>query len=114
VDGVKVRIAVANGLGNARKVCDSIKAGNPKGWHFIEIMACPGGCINGGGQPISLEKDTPRLRQQALYQDDRNLPLRKSHENPEIQAVYADFLGEPNGHKAHQLLHTSYQKQCRG
>ena len=114
VDGLKVKIAVAHGLGNARNICEAVRAGNPRGWHFIELMACPGGCINGGGQPISLEKDTPALRQQALYRDDRNLPLRKSHENPEIQAVYADFLGEPNGHKAHQLLHTRYQKQCRG
>ena len=77
-------------------------------------MACPGGCINGGGQPISLEMDTPVKRQEALYTDDRNLPIRKSHENPEVQALYKEFLGEPNGHKAHQLLHTHYREQIRG
>ena len=110
----KVKVAVAHNLSNARKVCEAIKAGNPHGWHFIEIMACPGGCINGGGQPISLELDTPGKRQEALYADDRNLPIRKSHENPEIQALYRDFLGEPNGHKAHQLLHTHYREQIRG
>lgn len=110
----KVKVAVAHNLSNARKVCEAIKAGNPHGWHFIEIMACPGGCINGGGQPISLEMDTPVKRQEALYTDDRNLPIRKSHENPEVQALYKEFLGEPNGHKAHQLLHTHYREQVRG
>ena len=110
----KVKVAVAHNLANARKVCEAIKAGNPHGWHFIEIMACPGGCINGGGQPISLEMDTPVKRQEALYTDDRNLPIRKSHENPEVQALYREFLGEPNGHKAHQLLHTHYREQIRG
>ena len=110
----RVKVAVAHNLANARKVCEAIKAGNPHGWHFIEIMACPGGCINGGGQPISLEMDTPVKRQEALYTDDRNLPIRKSHENPEVQALYREFLGEPNGHKAHQLLHTHYREQIRG
>ncbi len=114
VAGTKLKIAIAHNLKNAQTVCDSIRNGNPNGWHFIEIMACPGGCINGGGQPISLEQDTPKLRQEALYTDDRQLPLRKSHENPEVLAAYKDFLGEPNGHKAHQLLHTHYSEQVRG
>ncbi len=114
IDGLKVKVAVAHSLKNAQAVCDSIRAGNPHGWHFIEIMACPGGCINGGGQPISLEGDTPLLRTEALYRDDRTLPLRKSHENPEVIALYDEFLGEPNGHKAHQYLHTHYHEQCRG
>ena len=114
INGLNVKVAVASGLGNARQLCETVKNGNPHGWHFIEIMACPGGCINGGGQPISLEADTARLRQEALYTDDRNLPIRKSHENAEVQALYKEFLGEPNGHKAHQYLHTVYEEQCRG
>ena len=108
-----LKVAVAHGLANARKVCDMIREGNPRGWNFIEIMACPGGCINGGGQPINLDADTPRLRIEALYRNDRNLPVRRSHDNPEIQALYRDFLGEPNSHKAHELLHTHYYEQYR-
>ena len=108
-----LKVAVAHGLANARKICDLIREGNPHGWHFIEIMACPGGCINGGGQPINLNADTPRLRIEALYRNDRNLPVRRSHDNPEIQALYQDFLGEPNSHKAHELLHTHYYEQYR-
>ena len=110
---LKLKVAVAHGLANARKVCDMIREGNPRGWNFIEIMACPGGCINGGGQPINLDADTPRLRIEALYRNDRNLPVRRSHDNPEIQALYRDFLGEPNSHKAHELLHTRYYEQYR-
>ena len=111
--GMTVNVAIASGLGNARKVLDMVRADRNR-FQAIEIMACPGGCINGGGQPISLEMDTPVKRQEALYTDDRNLPIRKSHENPEVQALYREFLGEPNGHKAHQLLHTHYREQIRG
>lgn len=114
VNGLEVKVAVAHTLANARKICEMIQAGNPHGWHFVEVMACPGGCVNGGGQPINTDPEVPRKRAEALYLDDRTLPLRRSHENPEIQALYKDFLGEPNGHKAHELLHTHYAKQNRG
>ena len=111
-----VKVAVANTLGNARKILESIKAGNPNGWTFVEVMACPGGCVNGGGQPIKFDITTAPTRQQALYQDDRQLPLRRSHENPEVMALYqgeGSFLGAPNSEKAHHLLHTHYAGQDR-
>lgn len=107
IDGLEVGVAVAHSLGNARKILDQIKEGNSK-YHFIEIMACPGGCIGGGGQPIPTDLDIRMKRIEAIYQVDKNLPLRKSHENPAIKQLYEEFLGEPNGEKAHQLLHTHY------
>lgn len=110
---LSLKVAVAHGLGNARKVCDMLREGNPRGWNFIEIMACPGGCNNGGGQPINMDADTPQKRIAALYRDDRNLPVRRSHDNPEIKILYEEFLGEPNGHKAHKLLHTHNYEQHR-
>ena len=110
---VTLNVAIAHGLANARKVCELIRAGNPHNWHFIEIMACPGGCINGGGQPVNRAAETPRLRAEALYRDDAGLPIRRSHENEEVKALYRDFLGEPNSHKAHELLHTHYYRQSR-
>lgn len=101
-----VKIAVAHGLGNARLLMEKVKAGIAD-YHFIEIMACPGGCIGGGGNPVkNWKKMQPRF--DAIYQEDRDLPIRKSHENKEIQQLYQEFLGEPNGHKSHELLHTSY------
>lgn len=117
--GMKIKAAVAHGLGNARELLNMVKSGE-KQYHFIEIMACPGGCINGGGQPIvnaniRLQKDYIKLRAQAIYAEDRNLPIRKSHENPSIVKLYDEYLGEPNSHKAHQLLHTHYiprEKYC--
>jgi len=113
LDGAQIRVAVAHGLGNARQVMEAIKKGNRNRWDFIEIMACPGGCIAGGGQPISRDINFRAKRIAGLYEDDRRLPLRKSHENPEIQAIYRDFLGEPGGHKSHKLLHTHLVKQDR-
>ena len=112
VAGKKVRVAVAHGLGNARKLLDSIKSGE-KDYEFIEIMGCPGGCVTGGGQPIvsarvQAQTDVKALRAKALYDEDRASTLRKSHENPAIKALYADYLGEPCGHKSHDLLHTHY------
>ena len=112
VAGKKVRVAVAHGLGNARKLLDSIKAGE-KTYDFIEIMGCPGGCVTGGGQPIVPAKiqaqvNVKQMRAKALYDEDRALPLRKSHENPVIKELYEKFLGEPCGHKSHELLHTHY------
>jgi len=115
VAGIDVKVAVASGLTNAKKLLESIKAGK-KNYHFIEIMCCPGGCVNGGGQPqhpaeVLNNMDVKALRARSVYQNDQNKPLRKSHENPEIKALYKDYLGEPNGHKAHKLLHTKYSKK---
>ncbi len=112
VAGMKVRVAVAHGLGNARKLLDSIKSGE-KNYEFIEIMGCPGGCVTGGGQPIvsarvQAEVDVKKARAKALYDEDRASTLRKSHENPAIKELYAEYLGEPCGHKSHELLHTHY------
>ena len=112
LDGKEVRVAVASGTANAKKLLESVKSGE-KTYHFIEIMCCPGGCVTGGGQPIVSSKDLQYIdlktvRAKALYDEDKNKKLRKSHENPEIIAIYKDFLGEPGGHKAHELLHTTY------
>ncbi len=110
--GKDIRAAVAHGLGNARKLLDKIKAGEAE-YEFIEIMACPGGCVNGGGQPIQPAKvraeiDLRAERAKAIYDEDRSLPIRKSHENPYIKKLYEEYLGEPCGHKSHKLLHTHY------
>lgn len=115
VGDLTVNVAVANGTGNASKLLDSVKSGE-KQYTFIEVMGCPGGCVTGGGQPIvsstkRMECDPRVLRAAALYREDEGKKIRKSHENPEIKALYADYLGEPNGHKAHQLLHTHYMKR---
>ncbi|MDZ7316821.1 MAG: NADH-dependent [FeFe] hydrogenase, group A6 [candidate division KSB1 bacterium] len=107
LDGVKVKAAVANGLGNARQLMEKIAAGEAD-YHFIEIMACPGGCIGGGGQPIPTSLEIRKKRVEAIYAADRGMKVRKSHENPAVKMLYEEFLGEPNGHKAHQLLHTKY------
>ena len=102
-----VRVAVAHTLGNARKLLDRVRSGEAS-YHFIEIMACPGGCIGGGGQPIGTNTERRLERIDAIYQADRDLPLRKSHDNPEVKQLYEEFLGEPLGHKSHELLHTQY------
>ena len=112
IAGNEVRVAVASGLANAKKVLDMVKSGE-KTYDFIEIMACPGGCVNGGGQPIQPASvrnnvDIRAKRAAGLYEDDKNLPVRKSHENPDIKQVYAEFFGEPGSHKAHEILHTGY------
>jgi NADH-quinone oxidoreductase subunit G/NADP-reducing hydrogenase subunit HndD len=102
-----VRVAVAHTLANARKLLERVRSGEAS-YHFIEIMACPGGCIGGGGQPIGTNTERRLQRIEATYQADRELPLRKSHENPEVKQLYDEFLGEPLGHKSHELLHTHY------
>lgn len=108
IDGLKVNIAVTSGLGNARKVLEKIQSGEAK-YHAIEIMACPGGCINGGGQPY-IHGDTSIIekRMKAIYSIDEAKKIRKSHENPYIQKLYREFLSEPGSAKAHELLHTEY------
>ena len=117
VAGTEVKVAVASGLGNARKLCDEVKAGTSP-YQFIEIMACPGGCINGGGQPI--QRDSTRnnvpikeLRAKALYDEDAGLSIRRSHESPVIETIYKEYLGEPNSEKAHHLLHTTYTPRSK-
>ena len=115
--GKTVRVCVASGLHNVKRVLDGIRDGSLQ-YDFVEFMACPGGCINGGGQPIQHANvrnftDIKALRAAALYKQDEGMTYRRSHENPVVQKVYADFLGEPGGHKAHALLHCSYIKQKR-
>ncbi|HPU46375.1 MAG TPA: NADH-dependent [FeFe] hydrogenase, group A6 [Bacteroidales bacterium] len=111
-DGLKLNIGIAHGLGNARKLLEEIQAGKSE-FHAIEIMACPGGCIGGGGQPQHHGKsEIIRARQKAIYEEDRRLPLRKSHENPYIIKLYEEYLGQPMSELSHELLHTEYfQKQ---
>ena len=117
VAGKTVRVAVASGLANAKRVLDMVKSGE-KHYDFIEFMACPGGCVNGGGQPqqpaeVRNFTDLVSLRSAALYADDAAKTYRKSHENPELIACYKDYLGEPGGHKAHDILHCTYVPQKR-
>ena len=118
INGMTVNIAVAHGMKNAKVLLDEIRAGNSK-YHFIEVMGCPGGCINGGGQPYVRECFLPNedadimdtykeKRAQALYSEDERQTLRQSHNNPQMKALYDEFLGEPNSHLAHELLHTHY------
>ncbi len=115
--GRKIRAAVAHGLGNARALIEKVKSGEIS-VDFIEIMACPGGCVNGGGQPIvpssvRMDADIRAERAKAIYSEDKSLPLRKSHDNPYIKQLYDEFLGEPCGHKSHDLLHTHYTARAK-
>ena len=100
-----IRIAVANGLGNAKKLITEMKAGTAE-YDFIEVMACPSGCIGGGGQPRSTDKQVLHKRQQAIYTLDVRNTLRRSHKNPMVQGLYQKWLREPNSQLAHELLHT--------
>ena len=115
--GKTVRVCVASGLANAKIVLDGVRSGKLH-YDFIEFMACPGGCVNGGGQPLHPSTvrsftDLRGLRAKALYKQDSGMEFRKSHENPVVQEVYATYLGEPGGHKAHELLHCTYVPQKR-
>jgi NADP-reducing hydrogenase subunit HndD len=105
--GKKVNVAVAHGLANAKKIMEMIKSGQSD-YAFIEVMACPGGCIGGGGQPYGTNNETRKKRLASLYQVDERMPLRKSHENPAVQKLYQEFLERPLGELAHKLLHTKY------
>ncbi|MFB3880459.1 MAG: NADH-dependent [FeFe] hydrogenase, group A6 [Armatimonadota bacterium] len=107
VGGVEVRIAVAHGLANARKIMDDIREGKAD-YHFVEIMTCPGGCIGGGGQPLPTNNAKRLERAAGIYAADAGMKVRKSHENPDVQRLYEDYLGKPLSHTAHQLLHTHY------
>ncbi len=107
-NGQEIRIGIAHGLGNARKLLDQIKAGESL-YHAIEIMACPGGCIGGGGQPLHHgDSSVLKARAKAIYAEDKGKTIRKSHENPYIKKLYEEYLGEPMSEKAHELLHTHY------
>ncbi|QDR80068.1 NADH-dependent [FeFe] hydrogenase, group A6 [Sporomusa termitida] len=107
LDGQKVKVAIANGLKNARQILDKIRAGECE-YQFVEIMCCPGGCIGGGGQPWGTTAATKEARMAGLYQADRETPIRQSHKNPAVKALYEEFLGKPLSHKSHELLHTHY------
>ena len=110
--GQEVKVAIAHGLGNARKLLNDIKEGKAN-YHFIEVMACPGGCVTGGGQPIVPAKermgiDIKKERAKALYAEDKAASVRQSHKNPDVDMLYKEYFGEPGSHKAHELLHTHY------
>jgi NADH-quinone oxidoreductase subunit G len=111
-NGTKIRIAIAHQMGNIEAVLNTIRAARDAGkevpYHFVEVMACRGGCIGGGGQPYGCTDEIRKLRTEGIYKDDTQSKLRCSHQNPFITQVYKEFLGEPNGHKAHELLHTKY------
>jgi NADP-reducing hydrogenase subunit HndD len=115
VAGMDINVAVASGLSNARKLLDKVKSGEAN-YHFIEVMGCPGGCVNGGGQPrvpasVRNFTDIRSTRAKALYNIDAEMPIRKSHENPSIKLLYDEYLGKPGSHKAHEILHTTYVKR---
>ena len=117
IAGKDIRVAVAHGLGNARKLLNNIRDGKAD-YEFIEIMGCPGGCVTGGGQPIVSSRKLMDInlkaeRAKALYTEDANNPIRKSHENPDMKELYDNYFGEPGSHKAHELLHTHYIKRDR-
>ncbi|MCK8824641.1 NADH-dependent [FeFe] hydrogenase, group A6 [Fuchsiella alkaliacetigena] len=106
IGDLTLKAAVVSGLGNAKELMERIEAGAE--YHFVEIMACPGGCAGGGGQPIPTNQEIVEQRLNSLYEIDKHKSLRKSHQNPEIKQIYAEYLGEPGSEKAHELLHTSY------
>jgi len=112
LEGVEAKFAVAHGLKNARTIMDQIARGESP-YHFIEVMACPGGCIGGGGQPIPTNNEIRKKRIAAIYAEDEGKPKRKSHDNEELKKLYEDYLKEPLGHKSHHLLHTKYRKRNR-
>jgi iron-only hydrogenase group A len=111
IEGMKVKVAVASSLSNARVLLEEIQNGNSP-YAFIEIMTCPGGCLGGGGQPIPTDTAVRQKRMEAIYREDKNKALRKSHENPAVKELYREFLGVPLGEKSHHLLHTHYQERA--
>lgn len=115
VKGTKVRIAIIHQLANVDKIVrqleEELKAGKEPSFHFVEVMACRGGCIGGGGQPYGVTDDLRKKRAAALYKDDKDCEIRQSHNNPEIKAIYKEFLGKPLGEKSEKYLHTKYEKR---
>lgn len=112
LEGVELNVAIAHGLVNAQKVMESVKNGTSN-YHFIEIMACPSGCIGGGGQPIPTSMEIRKKRAAGIYDEDEHMTIRKSHENPEVTEIYQSFLHKPLGHRSHDLLHTHYVPRKR-
>ena len=112
IAGKKIKIAVVHTLKSAMEMLERVKNGTAD-YQFIEVMACPGGCIGGGGQPVPVNAEIRKLRRKGLFDCDRANELRKSHENPEIIELYDTWLGKPLGEKAHNLLHTHYHQQIR-
>jgi NADP-reducing hydrogenase subunit HndD len=107
LEGMVVKLAVAHGLANAERLIQRVQSGEA-GYHFIEVMSCPGGCIGGGGQPRFTTNDVRRARMQAIFAEDEGKQIRMSHENPTVISLYREFLGQPMSQKAHALLHTHY------
>jgi iron only hydrogenase large subunit-like protein len=107
LEGAELKVAIGHGLANADKIMKLTKSGKAP-YHFVEIMGCPGGCIGGGGQPIPTNMHIRKQRMAAIYSEDEHMVLRKSHQNPEVVAIYKEFLDKPNSHKSHELLHTHY------
>ncbi|MBN2665993.1 MAG: iron hydrogenase small subunit, partial [Bacteroidales bacterium] len=107
LEGAELKVAIAHGLVNANTIMAEVREGKSP-YHFVEIMACPGGCIGGGGQPIPTSEEIRQNRINAIYSEDEHMVLRKSHDNPDVISLYKEFLGKPNSHKAHELLHTHY------
>ena len=107
VGDLEVKVAIVNGIGNVRPVMDDVRAGKSP-YHFIEVMACPGGCLNGGGAPLTSDPSLVGVRMDKMYGSDKDNKIRRSHENPEVQLLYTDYLKEPCGHTSHHLLHTEY------
>ena len=112
LEGAALNVAVAHGLGNAQRVISLIRSGQRQ-YHFVEVMTCPGGCIGGGGQPRYTNNQVRQARIDAIYREDEGKTLRKSHENPDVMRLYAEFLGQPLGEKSHHLLHTKYTPRQR-
>ena len=110
LEGAELKVAIAHGLVNANKIMKKVREGKSP-YHFVEIMACPGGCIGGGGQPIPTSMVIRKKRMEAIYSEDEHMVLRKSHENPDVIAIYKEFLGKPNSHASHELLHTHYTER---
>ncbi len=112
LDGVELKVAVAHGLGNARRLLEQLASGK-SAYHFVEVMTCPGGCIGGGGQPRFTDDSVRRARMEAIFREDEGKELRKSHANPDVQKLYAEFLDHPLSEKSHELLHTHYEARER-
>jgi iron only hydrogenase large subunit-like protein len=110
--GTKLKVAVVNTLGHARKLAEKIRKGEAD-YHFVEVMACPGGCAGGGGQIYGLDTERILKRIQSLYELDMKRPIRQSYKNPYLQALYKEFLEKPGSHRAHELLHTRYERRAR-
>ena len=112
INGMDVKVAIVNGIGNVKPVMDDVRAGKSP-YHFIEVMACPGGCLNGGGAPLTSEPSLIGVRMDKMYGSDRDNKIRRSHENEEVKLLYKDFLKEPCGHISHHLLHTEYTDRSK-